>query len=223
MKQTQLLSVGFALLFSITSANAVVIFGNLGTVDNTTTSNTVGYINSAHENQFQAQGFTMGSSDFEIDSIEFGFGATGAPSPLVEIYGSALDGNGDSVPSGAALSTFSLAAAGTVSAKEIYTFGGSFTASKNTEYWVVVSNSNSAVQESFEWYSNDSFTLPSKKNASGISYLGTLERDGSGGSWNQTLPSLSIRVSGSAVPEPSALALLGLGTVGFFARRRRMA
>lgn len=165
----------------------------------------------------------MGSSDFEIDSIEFGFGSSGSPSPLVEIYGSALNGNGDSVPSGAALSTFSLSAAGAVSAKAIYTFGGSFTASKNTAYWVVVSNSNSAELESFEWYSNDSFTQPSQMNASGITYLGTRERDGIAGSWNGTLPSLSIRVSGSAVPEPSALALLGLGTVGFFARRRRMA
>jgi hypothetical protein len=219
MKQTQILSVGLALLFSITSANAIVIFGNLGTVNASTTSNTVGYLNNSQQNQFQAQGFTMGSSDFEIDSIEFGFGSSGSPSPLVEIYGSALNG----VPSGAALSTFSLSAAGAVSAKAIYTFGGSFTASKNTAYWVVVSNSNSAAQESFEWYSNDSFTQPSQENASGITYSGTRERDGFGGSWNNTLSSLSIRVSGSAVPEPSALALLGLGTVGFFARRRRMA
>jgi hypothetical protein len=217
MKQTQILSVGLALLFSITSANAIVIFGNLGTVNASTTSNTVGYLSLSQQNQFQAQGFTRGSSDCESDSIECGCGSSGSPSPLVEIYGSALNG----VPSGAALSTFSLS--GTVGFQGIYSFGGSFTASKNTAYWVVVSNSNSAAQESFEWYSNDSFTQPSQENASGITYSDTRERNGFGGSWNNTLPSLSIRVSGSAVPEPSALALLGLGTVGFFARRRRMA
>ena len=162
----------------------------------------------------------MGTSDFEIDSFEFGFGSFGNPSPLVEIYGSAIDGNDDSFPSGTALSTFSLSAAGAVSAKGIYTFEGSFTASKNTDYWVVVSNSNSAAQESFEWFSNDAFSNPSKKNGSGITYLGTRERNDNAGSWNDTLPSLSIGIHGTAVPEPSAMALLGLGALGLVVRRR---
>jgi hypothetical protein len=158
----------------------------------------------------------MGSTDFELSTLEFGLGSSGSPAPQVQIYG---DNAG--VPD-SALASFTLAS-GSVSSKGIYNFNGSFVAQKNTSYWAVVSNTNSASLESFEWYSNDTFLTPSGKNASGIAYLGTIERNNVGGSWSNALPMLSIGISGTAaVPEPSAMALFGLATVGFAARRRRV-
>ena len=220
-KITALLSssalVALCLNAGITSANAgtVLPYGNIGSVYTSTTSNTVGYLNPTQANQLQAQGFTMGGSYYQLTSLYFGLGSTGSPAPLVQIFG-----NNAGAP-GSALATFTLSPAGAVSTKGIFSFTGSFTAQKNTSYWAVVSNTNSALQESFEWYALDNFTNPAGTPASGITYLGTKESD-NGGAWNSTLPMLSIGVAGTAVPEPSALALLGLGTVGLIARRRRV-
>jgi hypothetical protein len=116
-----------------------------------------------------------------------------------------------------------------ISSKQVYSFTGSFVAQQNTSYWVVLSNANSASYESYEWYSNDAFTQPSQNNASGVSYLGTKESD-NGGTWNSTLPSLSIAIyaesTTTAVPEidpssyGSALALVA-GSLGLLERRAR--
>jgi hypothetical protein len=108
-----------------------------------------------------------------------------------------------------------------VSSKDIYNFSGSFVAEKNTRYWAVLSNVNSADLESFEWYTNDAFTLPSEKNASGIGYLQTFERNNVGGSWTGAIPFLSIQIRGTAVPEPSSLSMLVLGGVVVALGRRK--
>lgn len=95
---------------------------------------------------------------------------------------------------------------------------------------MVLSNANSAVsRQSYEWYLNDAFSQPSQNNASGVSYLGTKVSD-NGGTWNDTLSSLSIRIYASstttAVPEidpssfGSALALVA-GSLGLLERRAR--
>ncbi|MSR27873.1 MAG: hypothetical protein EXS06_12800 [Planctomycetaceae bacterium] len=127
---------------------------------------------------------------------------------------------------GSVLSSFTTSS--TVSVKQVYSFTGSFVAQQNTSYWVVLSNANSASQESYEWYSNDSFSTPTTNNASGISYLGTKESNNLA-PWTDTLPSLSIALyatSTPAVPEidpssfGSALALLA-GSLGLLERRAR--
>jgi autotransporter-associated beta strand protein len=178
--------------------NVVGVYGNLGTVNASTTSNTVGYLNSTWNDQFQAQGFSvgnqLGSSVWDIRQIQLGLGSTGSPSPVVGIYSDFASING-AVP-GNLLATFT--GSTSVSSKAIYTFTGSFTAAANTNYWVVLANANSASQESYEWYSNDAFTQPTVQNASNVTYLGTKERDGVSGTWNSTLPSLSIGINATA-------------------------
>jgi len=209
-----LLALGYQNASAIGLLSPDVIYGNLGTVSASTTSNTVGYLSSEHQNEFQAQGFSMGSTDYQLTSLQFGLGSTGTANPLVQIYGNNLG-----APS-SVLATFSLTS-GPVSSKDIYNFSGSFVAEKNTRYWAVLSNVNSADLESFEWYTNDAFTLPSEKNSSGIGYLQTFERNNVGGSWTGAIPSLSIQIRGTAVPEPSSLSMLVLGGVVVALGRRK--
>jgi hypothetical protein len=215
-----------AVMFTVATAEAaplVEIYGNLGTVNASTTSNTVGYLNLAQQNQFQSQGFSvgnqLGSSAWDIQSIQVGLGSSGAPSPVLSIYSDFVSINGP-VP-GTSLATFT--GSTSVSTKGLYTFTGSFTALENTSYWVVLSNANSASLESFEWYTNDSFTTPTQQNASNVTYLGTSERNTVAGTWTNAIPSLSISVSAVAVPEPPTYALAmvaGVLGAGAAARRR---
>jgi len=214
-----------AIIFTVATADAaplVNIYGNLGTVNASTTSNTVGYLSPTQSNQFQSQGFSVGnqvgSSAWDIQQIQVGLGSSGSPSPVVGIYSDFASING-AVP-GNLLATFTGTTA--VSSKGIYTFTGSFTALENTSYWVVLANANSPSQESYEWYSNDAFTQPTQKNASNVTYLGTKERDGVSGTWNSTLPSLSIGINAVAVPEPPTYALaMVAGVLGASAAARQ--
>jgi len=175
----------------------------------------VGYLNNAQQNQFQSQGFSVGSTAYALSRIDLGLGSTGAPSPVVSIYSNSASNPGTS------LATFTTTS--TVASKQVYSFTGSYTLSANTNYWIVLSNTNSASQESYEWYTNDAFTDPSAKNTSGFTYLGTKEKDGVGGNWNTTISSLSINLAGTAVPEPStyALGLIATGVLAAMARRRK--
>jgi len=194
----------------------VNLFGNLGTVNASTTSNTVGYLSGSQQNQFNSQGFTVGSTAYALSRIDLGLGSTGIPSPVVSIYSDSASNPGTS------LATFTTTS--TVDSKQVYSFTGSFTLSANTSYWIVLSQTNSAsTQESYEWYSNDAFTNPSASNGSGFTYLGTSEKNNVGGSWSATLGSLSINVAGTAVPEPStyALGLIATGVLAAMARRRK--
>jgi hypothetical protein len=213
------------LSLSTVHAAPIDIYGNLGTVNTTTTSNTVGYLSNAQTNQYQAQGFSVGrqvgNTAWNIEKIDVGLGSTGSPSPVMQIYS-----NSAGAP-GSVLASFTTGSA--VSAKQVYSFTGSFVAQENTSYWVVLSNANSASQESYEWYSNDAFSAPSTNNASGVSYLGTKESNNLA-SWVNTLQSLSIALyaesTTTAVPEidpssfGSALALVA-GSLGLLERRAR--
>jgi len=216
---------------SLSTAHAVAIdiYGNLGSVSTTTTSNTVGYLSGGsggQPNQSQAQGFSVGpqvgNSAWGIQSIDVGLGSSGSPLPVMQIYSDVSGAPGSAL---ATLTTSSI-----VSTKQVYSFTGSFVALQNTSYWVVLSNANSGSLESYEWYTNDAFTAPSTQNASGVSYLGTKESN-DGGPWTDTVPQLSIMVYASstqtrAVPEidptslGSVLALMA-GSLGLLERRAR--
>jgi hypothetical protein len=213
---------------SLSTAHAVAIeiYGNLGSVSTSTTSNKVGLISQSQPNQFQAQGFSVGpqvgDSAWGIESIDVGLASDSSPLPVMQIYSDV------SGAPGSALATFTTSSV--VSTKQVYSFTGSFVALQNTSYWVVLSDRSAGDQDSYEWYLEDGFTtLPSARNASGISYLGTKESS-NGGPWTGTLGGLSIAVYGSPtgpapVPEidpasfGSVLALV-TGTLGLLERRR---
>jgi hypothetical protein len=130
----------------------VDLFGNLGSVNTSTDSVTVGYITSGIENQFESQGFSVGSTAYVLSRIDLGLQSFGSPSPVVSIYTDAANEPGTPL---AAFTTTS-----TVASKQVYSFTGSFTLSANTSYWIVLSNSNSASIERYDWYTNDASTPP---------------------------------------------------------------
>lgn len=202
------------------------IYGNLGSVNTTTTSNTVGYLNGGQPNQYQAQGFSvgpqLGNTAWNIQAIDVGLGSNSfLTAHVLQIFSNVNDAPGS------ALASFAYPYS--VTATQVYTFTGSFVARANTSYWVVLSNANSDFFENYQWYTNDAITAPSEKNLSGVSYLGTKQSNNLA-AWIDTIPSLSIAVyatsTTTAVPEidpssfGSALALVA-GSLGLLERRAR--
>jgi len=202
------------------------VYGNLGTVNTTTTQNGVGFLGGGQENQYQAQGFSVGpqvgNSAWKILEIDLGLFTPGFSSPVVQIWSDSAGAPGS------ALATYTTSSP--VDAKAIYAFTGSFIAQQNTSYWVVLSNANAATSGgNYAWYTNDTFSTPTTHLASGISYLGTKQSDNLA-PWTNTVPSLSIAIyaesTTTAVPEidpssfGSALALVA-GSLGLLERRAR--
>ena len=175
-------------LVATASAWASIIYGNIGSVSNSVTYNTVGYLNSSQRNQFQAQGFSVGGIPWTLDLILLGLGTSVPTSPVVQLYS---DNSGSP---GGLLDSFN--STDVLTNKNVYSFTGSYQLAANTSYWVVVSNffaSDFGPENAFGWYTEDNFIPPLEQYSSGVNYLGTAERNGSGGSWSETTNStLSI-------------------------------
>lgn len=191
------------------------VYGNLGTVATQSTSNSVGYLNGVQNNTRQAQGFSVGSTPWELTEIDLGLANSGLDTPDPKVF---LYSDNAGAP-GSQLAAFNITN-GSVQFKQMYFFTGSYTTSPSTNYWIVAEDANSiSDQSSFEWYAEDIFTTPTERNSSGISYLGTKAQAFSVGAWSDTLPSLSLRVNAVAVPEPPTYAIamvagvLGAGAV----------
>lgn len=197
------------------------VYGNLGTIATQVTSNSIGYLNGVQNNASSAQGFSVGSSAWELRSIQLGLanGDADLPSPAVQLFT-----NGSNEP-GSLIATLSGPVGGQpVTSKSLYTFSGTVTLSPNTDYWIVLSDTSAAsTQSGYEWYADDAFTTPAEKNSSGITYLGTKAQAFTNGAWTNTVPSLSLEVNAVAVPEPPTYALAmvaGVLGAGAAARKR---
>ncbi len=210
-----------ALLFTVATAQAqqTYLYGNYGTIATSVFSATIGYVNGVQSNTLAAQGFTLGSTPWEITQIDAGLAASGtsASAPKVFLFDDDAGLPGDQV------AEFSLS--GSISnSKVTHFFTGSYQAAANTSYWVVLGDGNSPSQSSFEWYLEDTAATPTGRNASGITYLGTKLQQFNAGPWSDTNAGLSLKVNGvAAVPEPSTYAFLsmtGLLAAGTAARRK---
>ena len=213
-----------ALVFTVATAQAApptqtYLYGNYGTIASSVFSATIGYVNSVQNDTLAAQGFSMGSTPWEITQIDVGLAASGTGASSPELF---LFDDNAGVP-GNPVTTFTLVNA-ISNSKTTHFFSGSYQAAANTNYWAVLGDANAGSQSSFEWYLEDTSATPSERNSSGITYLGTKLQQFGAGPWTNTQAGLSFRVSGvAAVPEPSTFAFASMGgmlAAGAIARRK---
>lgn len=148
-----------------------------------------------------AQGFTVGDTPYQIQSVDLGlFLSTSMPSLKVSLY-SSVGTSGDEVPN-VRLGDFDTSAPAnengvfTPNGIKVYNFafaGEPVVLDANTNYWIVVSynTQNGVVPPVFNWHFADSGptggfddeAVPGEQNASGVKYLGTLGTHDAGGAW----------------------------------------
>jgi hypothetical protein len=204
----------------IHAAQAVDIYSNLGTPDSSSNA-AIGYNSVANFDVTYAQGFTTGASLYLLDSVDLPLGVTGAGngSPKLQIYS-----NNAGTPGTDLGVTFTNP---TFGAQSLYNFSLAtpFALSASTSYWMVLSDTTAGTQTKFNWYYTDTFSSPTAKNGSGVSFLGGARSNNGGALWstNNGFAQTGITLNATAVPEPTtyALAAIATGVMAIVARRRK--
>jgi len=179
-----------------------------------------------------AQGFTMGSTSYDLASVQIGLFFPGAGSYGSISVGLYTDSGGSPNTAGSPIATFTSPTFSTD--PEVYQFnytGPTLSLAANSTYWLVVKNNGTG--DLFSWYYakdevNDPPTPPAQiaptaQNGSGVTYAGTKGYDTLAPGWfNFSSPQEGLRYSVNVVPEPStyALGLAGTLVLGTIARRR---
>lgn len=197
-----------AMLSSLSAQAGVVLFSNMGDsgLDNTS-GNTSGDINLTN---WHASGFETGSAAHELKRASFVFenlvGFT-VGTRTVKIYANSVD----NPESGSAEYTSNGAFVGE---KGVYTFefAAGTILEANTRYWIVP-------EAGVKWFMSSTDELPSQRNSSGYTFVGTRETQNSGVNWDDTGGNgftLSL-----AVPEPALTSFLCFGGSALIRRRRK--
>jgi hypothetical protein len=168
-----------------------------------------------------AQGFTTGTSHYVLDSVDLPLGVTGAGngSPKLKIYSDNAGKPGTELDA-----TFTSPTFGTQSVYNL-SLATPFAMSASTSYWLVLSDSTASSQTKFNWYYSDTFSSPTARNDSGLTFLAGARSLNGGTTWatNNAFAQTGISVNATAVPEPTtyALAAIATGMMAAVARRRK--
>lgn len=217
----RLLATSLCMIFAqSTNSQAIEIFSNLGNPDSSSNA-AIGYNSIPSFNVIYAQGFTTGTSLYELNSVDLPLAVTGAGngSPQLQIY---TDNAGN--PGTALNATFTNPSFG---AQSVYNLNLStpFALSASTSYWLVLSDTTAASQTKFNWYYSDTFSAPTGQNGSGLTYLAAARSLNGGTAWttNNAFAQTGITVNGTAVPEPGTYVLgaIATGVMSAVAHRRR--
>ena len=218
----RLLATSLCMIFAqSTNSRAIDIFSNLGTPDSSSNA-AIGYNSPTNFNVIYAQGFTTGTSLYDLNSFDLPLAVTGAGngSPQLQIYS---DNAGN--PGTALNATFTNP---TFGAQSLYNLSLSttFAMSASTSYWLVLSDTTAASQTKFNWFYSDSFSAPTAQNGSGLTYLAAARSLNGGAAWttNNGFAQTGITVNATAVPEPGTyvLVVIATGVMAAVARRRKV-
>ncbi len=199
------LGASVASLLSVPALGSVVLYDNFGAGDgyNNDVGGTIGF----DTNVEQGQGFSISGGDFFLDSVA---AAIGYIEGTNEVTLTLFDDDGGAP--GLALESVTLfdmpPGGGIEEPPSLFTFSGTTTLTEGVTYWLIASGVND-FSALLLWNFNSTGAL-----------LDRASRD-DGGPWLITpdATALAMRINGSLVPAPGALALLGLA--GLTARRRR--
>ena len=225
MNLIRILAIAALAMVSSASAQAgLVALSNMGSDGVTYASGK--FVTSTNQTSLirSAVGFTVGASDFTVDTISaalFGVTPPNSMSSRVAIYSNAGGSPGASVAVSALLST--------VQGDGVYTF--SFTSSAGrvltagSTYWALIDT----VGGDLAWYQHDDGIQPSDINRTGLlTYIGdrrSLNFSDASPTWSVRTDYRTFSISGSAapslVPEPALTSLLCLGGVTLIRRRMK--
>lgn len=214
------LLIAFALLATLSApASALEIFGNTGLGN--------AGRNLGDDYDQLAQGFTVGSTPYELSSVDIGLRITGTAPTSSQIFISLYTNNGSNNP-GTLIGSFNTASPSpsfVLNDNGVYRFNytGSTTLAANTTYWIVVDTTPTSPLYDWFYAENGPTDTPTVKNSSGVGYFGTRTMLTSSSTWvNANANYSGLRYSVNVVPEPStyALGLAGTLVLGTIARRR---
>jgi hypothetical protein len=217
MKLFKILAIAAMAMVSSASAQAGVALSNMGA--NGTTYNDFDTSANQDLDRRSAVGFTVGASNFTVQSISAGLFATNLPGTFA-IY-SDVGGN-----PGAIVST---STSTTVNADGVYSFsfvgqpGNVLTAGQT--YWAILDS----VGAGLSWYQHQLNTAPSDVNSLGLlTYVGDKRSTNFNGLRTWASPSFvrTFSISGTAVPpaavpEPALTSLLCLSGIALIRRRMK--
>lgn len=201
-------------------ARAVDVYSNLGNPDSSSNA-AIGHNDSTSFDVYYAQGFTTGTSLYNIDSVDLALGVTNAGNgtPLLRIYS-----NNAGLPGTDLGAVFTNPTFGT---RAIYNLSltSPFALAASTSYWLVLSDSTSGSNTKFNWYYSDTFSSPAARNSSGFTFLNGARSINGGTSWttNTAFAQTGVTINATAVPEPSTwvFAAMATGLTALVARRRQ--
>ena len=221
MKLLKVFAIAAMAMVSSVSAQAGVVLSNLGT-----SGTDASKVSSTSTNQSTSSrnftGFTVGSSNVTLDSINVGLYQATAPSTVsttLQLFSSVGGLPGTLI----ATSNPTLVddSNPTLGPKSLFNFTfSSTTLSANTSYWVGVTLGGPALA----WYSPTSFSQPTAVGDSGFVSLGTAAQDTNGTTISGpalTFALFTSDVPPAAIPEPALTSLLCLSGIALIRRRMK--
>jgi hypothetical protein len=213
--KNKLVSLAAITLMSCGSAQAAVVFGNLGSDGAGAISTTSG--TTLNDITWRAQGFTIGAgvTDLVLAAVTIGFNVSSGGSADVRLD---LYSNNTGVPGSSLFNTTKTLAANTLNLPITFDFNQTLSAA--TTYWIVAQKTGG--DGTLVWRPASPTAAPTTRNASGWTNGGGSTSSDDGVTWVSTGNGTSNSISITAVPEPSAFVMLSLGAIGLVARRRRL-
>ena len=162
--------------------------------------------------------FSTGSQAYSLDSFQFAPLGMGDASLTFRLYSADASTHLPTSTSALASETFSNILFNVPATPTQVTFTNNFTLEANSSY--VLEFSATGLEDGSLATTNP-FPANVSVGTSGVTYHGYTWNFGS---WSEPAAGLApwVKLTGTAVPEPSAFVMLGLGAIGLVARRRRV-